>query len=78
MPEMNGLEATRQIRRLESGSDQKTCIFALTAHVRQENREECLAAGMDGFLKKPLDMQAFKRAIESCPLAEREPGRHKR
>ncbi|MFA5516119.1 MAG: PAS domain S-box protein [Desulfuromonadales bacterium] len=71
MPEMDGLEATRQIRRLEGGDGKRTCIFALTAHARAEDREECLAAGMDGFLAKPLDMDALTRAIESCPCGAR-------
>lgn len=66
MPEMNGLEAARQIRELEVGRDRRVCIFALTAHVRPEDREECLAAGMDGFLAKPLRLEELYGLIESC------------
>lgn len=76
MPEMNGLEAARQIRELEVVRDRRTCIFALTAHVRPEDRQECLTAGMDGFLVKPLRMEELNRLIESCPCevtSRREP-----
>ena len=67
MPEMNGLEATRQIRALEeSGKAGRSRIFALTAHVHPEDREECVAAGMDGFLAKPLRMEELNKLIESC------------
>ncbi len=72
MPEMNGLEATRQIRELEKAHGQRTCIFALTAHVRPEDRQECLAAGMDGFLAKPLRMENLDRLIAACPCASKE------
>jgi len=67
MPEMNGLEATRQIRKREEGRDSRTCIFALTAHVRPQDRQECLAAGMDGFLSKPFKMDELIGLIEACP-----------
>jgi two-component system sensor histidine kinase/response regulator len=54
MPEMGGLEATAVIRARERGSGNHTPIIALTAHVMAGDREECLAAGMDGFVAKPL------------------------
>jgi PAS domain S-box-containing protein len=66
MPEMNGLEATKRIRELESGGDRKVCIFALTAHVQPEDRQACVAAGMDGFLTKPLDMNELNQVIKTC------------
>lgn len=67
MPEMDGIEATRRIRELEGGREPKTCIFALTAHARREDREECMAAGMDGFMTKPLRMAELRSLIENCP-----------
>lgn len=55
MPEMDGFEATREIRRRESEQGVRhTPIVALTASVLQEDRERCAAAGMEGFAGKPL------------------------
>ncbi len=64
MPEVDGLEATRQIRELEGGQGRRTWIFALTAHARQEDRDRCLASGMDGFLAKPLRIAELNSMIE--------------
>ena len=67
MPEMDGIEATRQIRRLESRQGTKTNIFALTAHAHAENRQECLAAGMDGVLTKPFRIEELDSLIQKLP-----------
>jgi CheY-like chemotaxis protein len=67
MPEMDGIEATRWIRELEGAQESKTCIFALTAHARREDREECMAAGMDGFMTKPIRMAELRSLIENRP-----------
>jgi len=65
MPNVDGLEAAQQIRTIESerGSP-RTPIVALTANAFAEDREACLAAGMDGFLVKPLDRERLAAALD--------------
>ena len=55
MPEMNGLDCTRKLREREQGLAEHVRIYALTAHAMDGDKEKCLAAGMDGYLSKPLD-----------------------
>jgi CheY-like chemotaxis protein len=73
MPEMNGIEATERIRAAERLSDApRTPIIALTADAFPENRDECLAAGMDGFLTKPLDREQLAAVLaDHVPAASR-------
>jgi CheY-like chemotaxis protein len=66
MPEMNGLEATARIRERESKTGEHLPIIALTAHAIQGDRERCLAAGMDGYVAKPIQADELFRAIEEA------------
>jgi CheY-like chemotaxis protein len=54
MPEMDGFEATAAVRKEEGHSDLHIPIIALTAHAMKGDRERCLAAGMDGYISKPI------------------------
>jgi len=67
MPEMDGLEATRLIRR-EWASQTRPWIIAMTAHARASDREECFRAGMNGYISKPIDMAVLRKALAECRL----------
>jgi CheY-like chemotaxis protein len=63
MPEMDGYEATRRIRALDVPRATEVPIIAMTANVFREDIERCLAAGMDGHIGKPLDMDEVLAAL---------------
>jgi PAS domain S-box-containing protein len=70
MPGMDGLEAARRIRANEAEiGAPRTPILALTANASAEDREACLAAGMDGFLVKPLDRERLAAALANAGKA---------
>ena len=64
MPEMDGLEATRAIRAMERDTGRHLPIIAMTAAVMKGDREECLAAGMDGYVSKPIDSALLFHVID--------------
>jgi CheY-like chemotaxis protein len=65
MPEMDGFEALAAIRALERSSGRRTPVIALTAHALKEDRERCLAAGMDDYLSKPIDATRLLEIIRT-------------
>ncbi len=72
MPEMDGLEATRQLRQ-ELLDVQQPYVIAMTANAMEGDREMCLAAGMDDYVSKPIRIEELVRALSSSrpqPLDE--------
>jgi len=72
MPGMNGLEATRVIRKMEADSGEHIPIIAMTAYAMKEDREQCLEAGMDSYTSKPVNYQELYHEIESLLHPEQE------
>ena len=82
MPEMDGFEATREIRANENGTGGHIRIVAMTAHAMKGDRERCFAAGMDGYLSKPIDpamlyaiLEGDSDAIDPRMLPDPDPAR---
>jgi len=72
MPELDGYEATRQIRRREPGGEH-IWIIAMTANVMEGDRENCHAAGMDDYVSKPLRRGELAAAMERVPAKKPSP-----
>ncbi len=64
MPELDGFEATAQIRAMEATGGRRTRIVAMTANAFAQDRERCVSAGMDDYLAKPLDQEAIGRLFQ--------------
>jgi len=80
MPELDGLEATRRIRQLppeELASDAQPRIIAMTANALREDCRICLAAGMDDYISKPVQVSDLVAALKKCrPRRTRAPRKH--
>lgn len=63
MPEMDGLTAMRHIRNDEKVSGRHVPIVALTAHALKEDQEECLQAGANGYIAKPVSLEGLRNVI---------------
>jgi len=69
MPEMDGIEATRELRRLDKVSGRHLPIIAITAHAMASDRENCLAVGMDDYVSKPVDFSELLLKI-NCVVTD--------
>jgi CheY-like chemotaxis protein len=75
MPEMDGFEATAEIRAQERETGTHHPIIAMTAHAMKGDQERCLAAGMDGYLSKPIQLRMLREILEQVEssISERVP-----
>ena len=64
MPNLDGLEATRIIRQKEKARGGHVAIIAMTAHTMPEDKDECLASGMDNYISKPIDFDELLSLID--------------
>ncbi len=74
MPEMDGLEATQAIRQAETARGGHQPVVAMTAHAMKEDRERCLAAGMDDYISKPLEINELRRVLQAIAGGAVSPG----
>jgi CheY-like chemotaxis protein len=65
MPEIDGFEAIEIIRKKEGTTGTHSQVVAMTAHAMQGDKERCLAAGVDGYLSKPLKVKEFLAVMQA-------------
>ncbi len=64
MPEMDGYEATAQIRMALMNKDERVPIIAITANAMEDDRDKCLQADMDDYITKPIKPETLKAVLE--------------
>jgi len=69
MPDMDGLEATRSIRKIELRTGRHLPIVAMTAHAMEGDEERCLTSGMDGYIAKPIEPQVLFATVRALASA---------
>ena len=74
MPVMDGLTATRHIREKEKETRHRIPIIAMTARAMQGDKEECLAAGMDGYIAKPINRLELEKILAQQTIPQNEAG----
>lgn len=72
MPEMDGFETTRELRKRESSREVHLPVVALTAHAMERDKQRCLAAGMDAYAAKPIRMDELGQLLMKLTNAQRE------
>ena len=70
MPELDGYETTRRIREIERQSNRHIPVVALTANIMKGDREKCLAAGMDDYLGKPVNLSTLEKMLSKWLKSE--------
>jgi CheY-like chemotaxis protein len=66
MPGMNGIQTASRIRESEKASGKRVPIIAMTAHARDTDRQQCLQAGMDGFITKPVPPDTLRQTLHDA------------